>query len=87
MMFVVCCCYAFDMTQMAFYMLCQHKVFKYWGMNSMVAFLLMAFSGAFSWKKCILIQSFSLTHIYMGQVTELWLSCYLVLLSIDSKTR
>ena len=23
----------------------------------------------------------------MGQVTELWLSCYLVLLSIDSKTR
>ena len=24
---------------------------------------------------------------YMGQVTELWLSCYLVLLSIDSKTR
>ena len=26
-------------------------------------------------------------YIYMGQVTELWLSCYLVLLSIDSKTR
>ena len=25
--------------------------------------------------------------VYMGQVTELWLSCYLVLLSIDSKTR
>ena len=25
--------------------------------------------------------------IYMGQVTELWLSCYLVLLSIHSKTR
>ena len=24
---------------------------------------------------------------YMGQVTELWLSCYLVLLSTDSKTR
>ena len=24
---------------------------------------------------------------YMGQVTKLWLSCYLVLLSIDSKTR
>ena len=24
---------------------------------------------------------------YMGQVIELWLSCYLVLLSIDSKTR
>ena len=24
---------------------------------------------------------------YMGQVTELWLSCYLVLLSLDSKTR
>ena len=23
----------------------------------------------------------------MGQVTKLWLSCYLVLLSIDSKTR
>ena len=23
----------------------------------------------------------------MGQVKELWLSCYLVLLSIDSKTR
>ena len=26
-------------------------------------------------------------HLYMGQVLELWLSCYLVLLSIDSKTR
>ena len=26
-------------------------------------------------------------HVYMGQVTELQLSCYLVLLSIDSKTR
>ena len=26
-------------------------------------------------------------YIYMSQVTELWLSCYLVLLSIDSKTR
>ena len=25
--------------------------------------------------------------LYMGQVTKLWLSCYLVLLSIDSKTR
>ena len=25
--------------------------------------------------------------MYMGQVMELWLSCYLVLLSIDSKTR
>ena len=25
--------------------------------------------------------------VNMGQVTELWLSCYLVLLSIDSKTR
>ena len=25
--------------------------------------------------------------LYMGQVMELWLSCYLVLLSIDSKTR
>ena len=24
--------------------------------------------------------------LYMGQVTEMWLSCYLVLLSIDSKT-
>ena len=24
---------------------------------------------------------------YMGQVTKLWRSCYLVLLSIDSKTR
>ena len=24
---------------------------------------------------------------YMGQVTEMWLFCYLVLLSIDSKTR
>ena len=23
----------------------------------------------------------------MGQVMELWLSCYLILLSIDSKTR
>ena len=23
----------------------------------------------------------------MGQVTKLWLSCYLVLLSVDSKTR
>ena len=28
-----------------------------------------------------------LWHTYMGQVTKLWLSCYLVLLSIDSKTR
>ena len=28
-----------------------------------------------------------LVTVYMGQVTELWLSCYLVLLSIDSKTR
>ena len=26
-------------------------------------------------------------YIYMGQVTKLRLSCYLVLLSIDSKTR
>ena len=26
-------------------------------------------------------------NIYLGQVTELWLSCYLVLLSIDRKTR
>ena len=26
-------------------------------------------------------------NINMGQVMELWLSCYLVLLSIDSKTR
>ena len=26
-------------------------------------------------------------YIYMGQVMELWLSCYLVLLSIESKTR
>ena len=26
-------------------------------------------------------------YIYMGQVTKLWLSCYLVSLSIDSKTR
>ena len=26
-------------------------------------------------------------HKYLGRVTELWLSCYLVLLSIDSKTR
>ena len=26
-------------------------------------------------------------HFYLGQVMELWLSCYLVLLSIDSKTR
>ena len=25
--------------------------------------------------------------LYMGRVTKLWLSCYLVLLSIDSKTR
>ena len=25
--------------------------------------------------------------VYMGQVTKLWLSCYLVLLTIDSKTR
>ena len=30
----------------------------------------------------------SLTQqFYMGQVMELWLSCYMVLLSIDSKTR
>ena len=29
----------------------------------------------------------SISLKYMGQVTELWLSCYLVLLSIDSKTR
>ena len=28
-----------------------------------------------------------LAHIQVGQVTKLWLSCYLVLLSIDSKTR
>ena len=27
------------------------------------------------------------SHLQMGQVTKLWLSCYLVLLSIDSKTR
>ena len=26
-------------------------------------------------------------YLHMGQVTELWLSCYLVLLSTDSKTR
>ena len=26
-------------------------------------------------------------HFNMGQVTEVWLSCYLVLLSVDSKTR
>ena len=26
-------------------------------------------------------------NIYLGQVTKLWLSCYLVLLSIDNKTR
>ena len=27
-----------------------------------------------------------LVVLYMGQVMELWLSCYLVLLSVDSKT-
>ena len=26
-------------------------------------------------------------HLYMGQVTKSWLTCYLVLLSTDSKTR
>ena len=31
--------------------------------------------------------SFHNTQADMGQVTKLWLSCYLVLLSIDSKTR
>ena len=30
---------------------------------------------------------YSGTSLYTGQVMELWLSCYLVLLSIDSKTR
>ena len=34
-------------------------------------------------KLCIYFTSAS----HMGQVTKLWLSCYLVLLSIDSKTR
>ena len=34
------------------------------------------------------ILTISLQHIlYMGQVTKVWLSCYLVLLSFDGKTR
>ena len=36
---------------------------------------------------CKLIQIKHNTLKHMGQVMELWLSCYLVLLSIDSKTR
>ena len=32
-------------------------------------------------------QNLWLVSIHMGQVTKLWLSCHLVLLSIDSKTR
>ena len=32
-------------------------------------------------------QAITWTDADMGQVMELWLSCYLVLLSIDSKTR
>ena len=35
----------------------------------------------------ITIRDVSSEHFNMGQVTELWLSCYLVLLSVDSKTR
>ena len=37
--------------------------------------------------KVIFLWSNVYIYIYMGQVTKLWLSCYLVLLSIDSKTR
>ena len=39
------------------------------------------------WSCCTIICCWFHIYIYMGQVTELWLSCYLVLLSIDSKTR
>ena len=38
-------------------------------------------------KKCIIYTYIIYLYMYIGQVTELWLSCYLVLLSIDNKTR
>ena len=38
-----------------------------------------------NWSQCMFFTDVP-AFIHMGQVTELWLSCYLVLLSIDSKT-
>ena len=43
--------------------------------------------GGFPFKKANNVESVSMPWRYMGQVTKLRLSCYLVLLSIDSKTR
>ena len=51
----------------------------------MVSWVISYFS--YTWKNYKLWFIYSKVTVEMGQVTKLWLSCYLVLLSIDSKTR
>ena len=41
----------------------------------------------FGKEKYVSVSNTSTNSLYMGQVTKLRLSCYLVLLSVDSKTR
>ena len=45
------------------------------------------FTSNGSWCMGIKSEMSGMRYVYMGLVTEVWLSCYLVLLSTDSKTR
>ena len=72
-----------------------HKAFKTWGLIQYEETVSPAHEFPFmevrkSYGCLIFIMGFSMLvkqNVYMGQVTKVWLSCYLVLLSFDSKTR